>query len=192
MSIDLAASVAIIHNGQILLTQRQDVEAWSLPGGRVEVGESVAETAIREAYEETGLKIQLTRLVGIYFVPNWREGNNHEVLFAAKPIGGRLQPQLCEVIDEGFFDPGELPEPLLWWHRQRIRDAIDGIGGSVVWLQRAEWPFEEEPQLRTEDRITQSGLSRQEFFLKYFSKPKSADLEVLLVGKEKTFTFGQE
>lgn len=93
MPIDLAAHVAIIQDGEILLTKRADVEAWVLPGGQVDTGESVAEAAVREAREETGLDVQLTRLVGIYFLPRWLTGDHHSVLFTAKPVGGVLQPQ---------------------------------------------------------------------------------------------------
>ena len=61
----LAVIVAIIEDGKILLTKREDVEVWCLPGGGVEDGESVAEAGIREAKEETGLDVELTSLVGV-------------------------------------------------------------------------------------------------------------------------------
>jgi len=185
MAIDLAASVAIIQDGQILLTKRADFEVWALPGGHVEAGESFAEAAVREAREETGLEVQLTRLVGIYFAPGWPTGDNHNVLFAAKPIGGALRPQAGEVIEERYFDPRALPEPLIWWHRQRIRDAMSGVGGSVVWTQNATWPFQGTMALQAVyDLMAQSGLSRQEFFLRYFSRPdpETEEREVLHVG----------
>ncbi len=181
--VDFAASVAIIENKKILLTRRLGVEAWCLPGGRVEAGESVAQAAIREAHEETGLEIQLTRLVGIYYVPHWKYGDNHEVLFAATPTGGTLLPQPSEVSEEGFFDPMHLPEPLLWWHRQRIMDAINGVGGSVVWMQDVRWPF---PGEDVEDKSHSTGKSKPELFLEHFSKPDPppADIEILLVGEK--------
>lgn len=182
MIIDLAASVAIIRGGQVLLTKRSDVEAWTLPGGRVESGESVVQAAIREAQEETGFQVQLTRLVGIYYLPEWKYGSNHEVLFAAKPIGGTLRPQPSEVAEEAFFDPQDLPSPLLWWQRQRIHDAMSGIGGSVVWMQRATWPFKGE---ELHERLSETDASKEEFLARHFSMPAHdvpADLEVLLVG----------
>jgi ADP-ribose pyrophosphatase YjhB (NUDIX family) len=107
--IDLAAHVAVIQNGQILLTKRAYVEAWALPGGQVDVGESVAEAAVREAREETGLEVRLTRLVGIYFIPQWQNGDNHSALFAASPVGGVLRPQEGEVIEARYFAPTALP-----------------------------------------------------------------------------------
>jgi len=185
MPIDLAAHVAIIQDGEILLTKRADVEAWALPGGQVGAGESFAEAAVREAREETGLEVQLTRLVGIYFLPRWLAGDNHSVLFAAKPVGGVLQPQEGEVIEIRCYAPDALPEPLVWWHRQRIDDAMSGIGGSVVWTQRVVWPFGETMTRQAIlELMTRTGLSRQEFFLRHFLKPdpEPEGLEVLEVG----------
>ncbi len=62
----LAVNVAVIHEGKILLTKREDFETWILPSGGVEEGESLAQAAIRETKEETGLDVELTRLVGVY------------------------------------------------------------------------------------------------------------------------------
>ena len=185
MAVDLGVNIAILQSDQVLLTKRADVEVWTLPGGGVETGESVAEAAIREAREETGLQVQLIRLVGIYYTPRWASGDAHGVLFAAIPVGGALQPQEGEVVELGYFGPQSLPEPLVWWQRQRIRDALDGVGGGAVWTQKPKWPFE---QVKTRhefyELMLQSGLSRQEFFLRHFSKPEPEpeDLEVLHVG----------
>ncbi len=183
----LSASVAIIRAGQILLTKRADMEVWALPTGQLKAKESVAQATIREAREETGLEIQLTRLVGIYFLP---AGNSHAILFAAKPVGGVLRPQAGEVLEVKFFHPHQLPEPLIWWHHQRILDALDGVNGSVVWSQNVVWPFGQIGIRDARDSLhelrDQSGLSKQEFFLQHFSKPTSEHsmLEVLEVGGE--------
>jgi 8-oxo-dGTP pyrophosphatase MutT (NUDIX family) len=181
MSIDLAAHVAILRDGQVLLTKRADVEAWVLPGGQLEVGESVARTAVREAREETGLEVTLTHLVGIYLVPRWGGRDSHTAVFVGRPVGGVLRPQEGEVIELGFFPPDALPEPLVWWHRQRIRDALNGVGGSAVWTQNAVWPFEDDSARETLGGLwARSGLSRSQFFLRRFSppEPRPPDLEV--------------
>jgi hypothetical protein len=59
----VGATVAILRDGKLLLTRREDFEVWCLPGGCVDEDESLADAARREAEEETGLKVRLTRLV---------------------------------------------------------------------------------------------------------------------------------
>lgn len=136
----LHATTVVIDDGQVLLIQREDFKVWCLPGGQVESGESVAQAAIREVKEETGINVELLRLVGIYFRPQWPE-DSHSVVFAAKPIGGTLRPQKEEADDVRYFDPLHLPDLVIWWHRQQIQDALHGVGGSEVWTQNAVWPF---------------------------------------------------
>jgi len=181
----LGVTVAVIYSNQILLTKREDFEVWSLPGGVVEDAESLAQAAVREIREETGLEVELTRLIGIYSRPRWRNGGSHNVLFAAKPIGGILQPQADEVIEAQYFDRHKLPEPLFYSHRQRILDAFNGIGGSVAYLQDTVWPFEREMTRQELYQLRdQSGLSRQAFYQQHFGDIlKSADV-ILEVGED--------
>ncbi|MBB30616.1 MAG: hypothetical protein CME25_17140 [Gemmatimonadetes bacterium] len=173
-------NVAIMDGDRVLLTKREDFEVWCLPGGVVEPGESVAEAAIREAREETGLEVELTRLVGIFSRPNWRDGGDHDIVFSAIPVGGELRPQAEEVIDITYSSPGNLPEPLVWWHRQRIDDAVNSIG-SPAWSQDAVWPLSgvtsREELYKMRDA---SPLSRQEMYLQYLHKqgPEGERLEV--------------
>lgn len=53
---EIAVNVAVIQDHKILLTQREDFETWILPGGGMEPGESVAQAAMRETKEETGVE----------------------------------------------------------------------------------------------------------------------------------------
>jgi ADP-ribose pyrophosphatase YjhB (NUDIX family) len=171
----LGVNIAIIKNGTILLTKREDFEIWCLPGGAVDPGESVAQAAIREAREETGLEVELTRLVGVYSRPRWPGPGAHIVLFAARPISSELIPDPNEVIDIAYFSMNEIPEDLLWWNRQRIKDAMDGIGGGVVWSQDSQLPFE--GLLTREELYTmrdQSGLSRRDFYFAHIGKMDGA------------------
>jgi ADP-ribose pyrophosphatase YjhB (NUDIX family) len=181
--IPLGVNISIFHNGKILLTKREDFEVWCLPGGAVDEGESVAQAAIREAREETGLEVELTRLIGVYSQPNWPGAGMHIISFAAIPTGGKLEPDPNEVIDIGFFAREHLPSDLLFWQKQRIADAFNGVGGGVVWLQEAEWPFER--KISRAEMYAQrdaSGLSRSEFYFQTLGLMKNAR-EVLEVGK---------
>jgi ADP-ribose pyrophosphatase YjhB (NUDIX family) len=162
---NLAVNVAVIQDGKILLTQREDFETWVLPSGAVEDRESLAQAAIRETKEETGLDVELTRLVGIYS----RLGNvspGYMVLFAARPIGGEIKCQEGETIAVEWFAFDAIPSPLSLGHKRRINDAIEGASGLVV-LQEIKSP--QSPEKITGKQLYElrdrSGLSRQEFYL---------------------------
>ena len=181
----IGVAVAVIKAGQVLLAKREDFAVWALPGGGIEAGESVAQAAVREVLEETGLEVELTRLVGLYSQPLWLKGGSHKILFAAKVIGGVLSPQAGEVLETGFFDPNQLPSPMAWWHHRRIRDALDGVGGSVVWLQRAVFPLASEMAQMTRQELyhlrDRGELPIEQIYSQIFRHPKPEE-EVLEVG----------
>lgn len=159
--------VAILSRDRVLLTRREDFEVWCLPSGSGEEGEPLAQTARREAQEETGLEVSIDRLVGIYSMPKGPGGGSFDIIFAGSVTGGELAPDPREVVETGWFGLNDLPEPLLPWMAQGIRDALSGTGGSAVWTTEFAWPFAVSRQeiYRMRD---ESGLSRQEFFLKHF------------------------
>jgi ADP-ribose pyrophosphatase YjhB (NUDIX family) len=161
---NIAVNVVVIQDGKILLTKREDFEVWCLPSGGVDEGESVAEAAIRETREETGLDVELTRLVGVYS----RLGglpDVHAVLYEAKPIGGELRLQPGETIEIRYFAPDGLPDEMTFAHRKRIADAISGKSGMSVKQEiksAGEVISDREELYALRDR---SGLSRQQFYL---------------------------
>ncbi len=166
----LAVNVAVIHENKILLTQRDDFETWILPSGGVEDGESIAQAAIRETKEETGLDVELIKLVGIYsrlsnMVPV------HVILFEAKPIGGEIKCQEGETISVEWFSFDEIPSPLSAGQKRRIEDAVSGVSGVAV-LQEFKLP--EMPNGLSKKELIElrdnSGLSRQDFYLRMFEK----------------------
>jgi ADP-ribose pyrophosphatase YjhB (NUDIX family) len=161
----LAVNAAVIDDaGRVLLTQRDDFEVWCLPGGVVEEGESLAAAAVREVAEETGLEVRLTRLVGLYSRP--RLGGYHSLaLFAAVQSGGSLRLDPSEVVEADWFAHDELPGDLLWGQRERIRDALSGVGGSIVRTidreRPAIWPRNRQEWY---DQRDHSGMSRSAFY----------------------------
>jgi len=131
----LAVIVAVIHEDKVLLTKREDFEVWCLPGGGVEEGESLAEAGIREVKEETGLDVELTRLVGVYSRMGGGMHDVHAVLYTAKPLGGELKTQPHETIEVDYFPFDELPDEMLFGHKKRIQDAINNTSGVSVRLE---------------------------------------------------------
>ncbi len=135
MRVELGVNIAIIDTGRVLLTRREDFRVWCLPGGGVDEGESIAQAAIREAREETGWDVELTRLVGVYSLPDALPGSGHAVVSSAKAISGTLTLDPSEVLEAQFFCADELPVDLIWWHRRRILDALNGIQ-AVAYMQQ--------------------------------------------------------
>lgn len=181
---NLGVNIAIFQDGKILLTEREDFEVWCLPGGGVDDRESVAQAALREAREETGLDIALTRLIGIYSAPRWLGVGTHIAVFAARPIGGTLRRQPDEVHDLGFFALDALPEHMMVGQRQRILDAWSGVGGSVVMARDDVWPFD--PSLSRAELYAlrdASGLSRRDYYLRHV-------WDVIAVGDERVEVAG--
>ena len=161
----IAVNVAVINGDKILLTQREDFETWILPSGGVEDGESVAQAAIRETKEETGLDVELTKLVGIYFRKS-KIFNDHIVLFVAKTIGGEVQCQPGETIAVEWFPFDQIPGPLSIGHKRRIEDVVKGAGGGICVTQDLNLPnFPQVSRQELYDLRDQSGLSRQDFYL---------------------------
>lgn len=135
------AAAAYVPNaeGKILLQRRSDNGRWGLPGGSVEIGESVAAAAVREVEEETGLRVKVMRLIGVYSDPSFQvvrypDGNVvHYVslFFECRIIGGTLRT-CAESLELGFFDPTDLPADVLPLHRIRVADALDGLRQAAV------------------------------------------------------------
>ncbi len=160
--IAIGANIAILRGATILLQQREDFEVWCLPGGHAEPGESLAETAVREAREETGLEATITGLVGCYT----RTGAHptiHTNCFRAVCDSGTLMAQPGEVLDLRWFHFDDLPADMFWWHRQQIADATSGVHGAA-------WHFEVAPaepcasRAQLYERRDRSGLSRVEYY----------------------------
>jgi acetyl-CoA carboxylase carboxyl transferase subunit beta len=111
MEVVLAASAVIADpGGRVLLVRRKhDPQRgrWSVPGGRVEPGETLEEAAAREAREETGLQVTVGRELWRVRVPAG-EGREYDVHgFAANVVGGRLAPG-DDATDARWVAPGEL------------------------------------------------------------------------------------
>lgn len=132
----LCAAVSIIEdeNGGIFLERRGSSDKWGLPGGLAELGESLDETAVREAFEETGLRIAVDGLIGIYskyhaVCKNGDEFQSVCALFKAHITGGELSCDGVETTEARFFPRDGLPEIYSEQHRDMIEDHLSGGTG---------------------------------------------------------------
>lgn len=84
--------------GRLLLIHKTDNDLWALPGGGHDVGESVADTVVREVQEETGIDVAVDNIVGLYTDPRhvmaYDDGEVRQqfsICFRAHPTGGQLR-----------------------------------------------------------------------------------------------------
>jgi 8-oxo-dGTP diphosphatase len=118
--------------GRLLLVLRRDSGEWELPGGRVDVGESAVEAAVRETAEESGLRVRITGLVGLFTDPAYvvesaagdEISQQFVVCFHAWTVWGRPAPDLHETLDAAWFDPADVA-------------ALPVEPGARLWIQHA-------------------------------------------------------
>ena len=122
----ITADGAVFKDGKILLVKRKNEPfkgKWALPGGFVEYGEKTEDAAVREVFEETGLKTSVKSLVGVYSDPT-RDPRGHiiTVVYLMEMVSG----ELCsgdDAADAKFFDLDMLPE-ISFDHDIVIKDVM--------------------------------------------------------------------
>jgi len=128
-----ASAVVTDGQGRILLHRRSDNDRWSLPGGAMELGESIAGCAVRETLEETGFEVEVTGIVGIYSNPGhvfaYDDGEVRQefsVCFAGRVVGG--EPRVSDVSTEvAWFRPEQIAGlPMVEAMRLRVLDFLEG------------------------------------------------------------------
>jgi ADP-ribose pyrophosphatase YjhB (NUDIX family) len=116
----MVGAAVLLEDGQgrLLLLQRTDNGCWGLPGGALEPGETLEQTARRETLEESGLEVGGLALFGVfsgpelfYRYPNGDEVYNVTVVYTAQPAGGELAPAQAEHRLGRWFAAQELPPP---------------------------------------------------------------------------------
>jgi 8-oxo-dGTP diphosphatase len=115
---------------KILLIKRHTVPFsgyWALPGGRVDSGETVEQTIVREVKEETGLDVAVMRKTGEYHEQGVQDGveyNYYPACFLVKTVGGRIEKQESEIEEIKLFSLNEVPEALAFEHTLMIKDYV--------------------------------------------------------------------
>ncbi len=119
--------------GRVLLCHREDMDVWNLPGGRVDSGEMPTDALIREVMEESGLEVEIGRLVGVYGKINKDE---LDFSFICHAIGGELS--ITEGAGESkYFDVDRLPINTNPKHVERINDSLNQSLQPVFYRQTA-------------------------------------------------------
>ncbi len=96
--------------GRVLLVRHSNGDVWVTPGGAIEPTEAPADAAVREMWEETGLEVELTRVLGVYggpeFIVTYENGDRVSylmVFFEATPVGGAPRPDGVETLEVRYF-----------------------------------------------------------------------------------------
>ena len=130
--------VVVNEAGDVLMIRRSDNDNWAVPGGAIDLGESMVQAAVRETREETGIECEITGLIGIYTDPkhvilytsNGEARQEFSILLTGVPAGG--QPTPSSESSEVRWVPRD---ELLGYHldrsmRLRIEHYLAGRSGS--------------------------------------------------------------
>lgn len=133
--------IIVDEEGRILLEQRRDNGMWGLPGGGIELGESVCEAALREVREETGLNVRITGLLGVYSEPaegrivtypdNGDVAQLVDTVLTAEPIAGSLTTS-GESLNLNFFHPETFPTDIVPPAIRPLRDFLAERTGIIA------------------------------------------------------------
>lgn len=132
MSPAAGAEAVIVHHEQIMLIKRSDNGLWAVPGGLVEVGETLAEAAQRELWEETGIRGQVTKLLGIFDSRLWHsktKAHLYHAIFLAE-TANLIPKTSMEATEIAFFGENNLPE-LSHGHHHRIPLLFKILRGEI-------------------------------------------------------------
>lgn len=119
------------EQGKVLLQRRGGSGLWGFPGGAIELGETPEMAAIREVKEETGLDVEVTRLIGIYTdadmaYPNGDKAHSICIAYELKAVGGQLACDADETLALQYFPVNAAPPLFCKQHEELLRDIQRG------------------------------------------------------------------
>jgi 8-oxo-dGTP diphosphatase len=120
----IAADVIAEIGDRIVLIERKNFPyGWAIPGGFVDIGETVEAAAIREAREEISLEVELRALLGIYSRPDRDpRGQTITVVYVARATGAPVAADDARSV--ALYDPRKPPAPLAFDHTEILADYV--------------------------------------------------------------------
>jgi len=146
----VAVGAAVVNDeGKLLLIQRSDSGVWLYPTGWCDVGYSAPEVVVKEVREETGIEVEVVRLIGV--LDGLQLGASrvplYSLIFYCRAVGGTLRPHDLECLDAGWFARDELPADTLGSERwaPEIFAVVDGARSEVFYddLRQPVWRGDE-------------------------------------------------
>lgn len=132
--------VVVNDGGELLMIRRSDNDNWAVPGGAVDLGESVGQAAIRETKEESGIDVEITGIVGIYSDPkhvilytsNGEARQEFSIVLTARPLGGEPTPS-DETTEVRWITPSDAQTLTMDRSmRLRINDYLRGSASPTI------------------------------------------------------------
>lgn len=126
---------ALVGNeaGELLLIERADSGIWLYPTGWCDIGYSPAEVVVKEVEEETGIEVEIERLIAVVdgLRNGWSSVPFYSMVFHARMVGGELNGHELECSDLGFFSRDALPAPLAT-NGAWVDQAFEAISGAPM------------------------------------------------------------
>jgi 8-oxo-dGTP diphosphatase len=125
-----ATAIIPFPEDEVLLIKRNTIPFkgyWALPGGRMDPGETVEQTILREVKEEAGLDVAIVRKIGEYVEVGVKDGVEYEyypTCFLVKKVGGEIKKQESEIQEIQLFSLDKLPYPLAFEHDKMLEDYL--------------------------------------------------------------------
>ena len=118
-------------NGQCLLVKRRDIPVWVIPGGQSEPKETPKETALREFWEETGIRLKEKNLtLAAYYLPHNNQIAKYTFICRLKPACKPIKTSESSAF--GFFSLDNLPHPITFYEKQRVYEASGKHFGDII------------------------------------------------------------
>jgi 8-oxo-dGTP pyrophosphatase MutT (NUDIX family) len=142
-----AASISIFDaDGRVLLGRNSETGIWGLPGGAIDPNEHPADAAVRECFEETGLLVEPTALIGVFggdeFLVHYPNGDiayYTVIAFRARVIGGTYRPEDGEMSEVRYFSEVEFNHLDDVDAASKIIAGKSFAAGTTPYFQTATW-----------------------------------------------------